>query len=60
MICEVLKCRQQSILIYAAFENNKEVLICDKHWSKHCDDSKWNLKEYFQKLWQKKLRSENG
>ena len=39
-------------MIYAAFpDSNKEVEICEKCWEKHCDETKFDLREYFSKKW---------
>lgn len=50
MGCDVARCKQPSLLIYADLPKNKEVSVCEKHWLKHCDeDDKFDLKKEFSK-----------
>jgi hypothetical protein len=49
-MCDVSRCRREPMLSYAAFgpKRNKDVSICDYHWTKHCDDDdKFDIKTYF-------------
>ena len=50
MTCDVARCRQPTLLTYAAFgaRRTKDVSVCERHWNKHCDeDDKFDLVTYF-------------
>lgn len=49
-MCEVSRCRQPMLLTYGAFgaRRTREVIVCERHWNKHCDDGdKFDLRTHF-------------
>ena len=50
MVCDVKRCQQPMYLSYAAFgaRRTKDVSVCQRHWTKHCDDEdKFDLRTHF-------------
>ncbi len=38
-LCRVPKCRSLGGIIYY------DLIVCDRHWVRHCDDTPFNLRE---------------